>query len=61
MANQEDLNRSHGQRIRRVRENVDGLISNQEHMAEVVSQHDRDIKVMKARIANVERQNRSVR
>ena len=58
---QKHNNRSQGQRIRRTNENLDGLIDAQAKTAEVVSQHDRDIKMMKARITDLEREKSSDR
>ena len=53
---QEQDNRSQGQRLRRINENIDALVEAQERTTEVVAQHDRDIKFMKARLAAVERE-----
>ena len=47
-------NRSQGQRIRRTRENIAELAAGQEQLTEVVSQHDRDIRMIKARLADLE-------
>ncbi len=53
---QEFNNRSQGQRIRRNKENVGGLIETQEQQGAVLSQHDRDIKLLKARVTELERE-----
>lgn len=46
---QEHNNRSQGQRIRRNKENIGGLIEVQEQQGQLIGQHDRDIKMMRAR------------
>lgn len=51
---QERNNRSQGQRIRRNNEDIEALAAGQERLTEVVAQHDRDIKVMKARLLALE-------
>lgn len=51
---QEHNNRSQGQRLRRTKETLEALLTGHERMTEVVAQHDRDIKVMKARLAALE-------
>jgi len=56
---QERHNRSTGQRIRRANEKIDALAEGQERTANVIAQHDRDIKVMKARLSAVEEHERS--
>lgn len=53
---QERNNRSQGQRIRRVGDRIDQLLNNQQRQAEVVAQHDRDIKLIKARLNALERE-----
>lgn len=52
--NQKRNNRSQGQRIRRCAEDIAGLTKVQEDITAVVSQHDRDIKMIKARLAELE-------
>ena len=54
--NQERNNRSQGQRIRRTNESVAALVEGQERTAEVLAQHDRDIRVIKARLTALERE-----
>ena len=53
---QEKNNRSQGQRIRRINERIDNLTNADERMSEVVAQHDRDIRVMKSRLDDLERE-----
>lgn len=53
---QKHNNRSQGQRIRRNTENIAALVEGQERTTEVVAQHDRDIKVLKVRLAALERE-----
>jgi hypothetical protein len=53
---QEHNNRSQGQRIRHTKENLEALIQAQEQTTEIVAQHDRDIRVMKARLEALERE-----
>lgn len=53
---QEQNNRSQGQRIRRTNETVAALAEGQEGTVEVLAQHDRDIRVIKARLDALERE-----
>ncbi|MGY1786678.1 hypothetical protein [Geodermatophilus sp. SYSU D00698] len=53
---QEHVNRSHGQKIRRTNEAVAALTEGHEQVAAVLGQHDRDIKFLKARVAELERE-----
>jgi hypothetical protein len=55
-AAQQRNNRRQGQRIRRNEEKLDAVISGQEKTTEIVSQHDRDIKMLKNRVAELERE-----
>lgn len=49
-------NRSQGQRIRRTNERVAALAEGHESAAEVLAQHDRDLRMLKARVAQLERE-----
>lgn len=56
---QQHNNRRQGQRIRRSNENIAALVEGHERTAEVVAQHDRDIKIMKARLGALEAREQS--
>jgi predicted RNase H-like nuclease (RuvC/YqgF family) len=66
MSKQEHNNRSQGQRIRRTKEVVQAtnevladLANNQKNLTDKVSEHDRDLKMVKARLTELEAKHNS--